>query len=102
MLGHVMEWYYGYVGGIRQTTNSVGWRKILIAPCPGPLASAEVTVQTPRGRVASRWRREGAAFFLETDVPRGVDATAVLPSGARKALRSGKQAIQEPLPNSGK
>ena len=26
MLGHVMEWYYGYVGGIRQATNSVGWR----------------------------------------------------------------------------
>jgi hypothetical protein len=98
MLGHVMEWYYGYVGGIRQTPNSVGWREIVIAPSPGSLTSAEVTVQTPRGRVASRWRREGAAFYLETDVPRGIDATAVLPSGARKALHHGKQSLEDSLP----
>lgn len=98
MLGHVMEWYYGYVGGIRQTTNGVGWREIVIAPSPGSLTSAEVTVQTPRGRVASRWRREGATFYLETDVPRGIDATAILPSGARKALHHGRQSLQDSLP----
>jgi len=102
MLGHVMEWYYGYVGGIRQATNSVGWREILIAPVPGPLTSAEVTVQTPRGRVGSRWRKEGNTFFLETDLPRGVEATAILPSGARKALHHGKQSLKEPLPGAAK
>ena len=96
MLGHVMEWYYGYVGGIRQAPNSVGWREIVIAPCPGPLTSAEVAVQTPRGRVASHWRKEGAAFYLETEVPRGIDVTAIFPSGARKALHHGKQTLQEP------
>ena len=41
MLGHVMEWYYGHVGGIRQATNSVGWKEILIAPNPGLLTSAD-------------------------------------------------------------
>ena len=89
----------GYVGGIRQATNSVGWREILIAPNPGLLTSAESAVQTPRGRVTSRWRKDGATFHLEVEVPKGVKATAVLPSGARKTLRSGKQALQEPLPN---
>jgi hypothetical protein len=99
MLGHVMEWYYGYVGGIRQVTNSVGWQDILIAPNPGPLTSAETTVQTPRGRVVSRWRKDGATFHLEVELPKGVKATAILPSGARKTLRAGNQAIQEPSPN---
>lgn len=98
MLGHVMEWYYGYVGGIRQATNSIGWREILIAPKPGALASAEAAVDTPRGRVASRWRQDDATFRLEIEVPKGVKATAILPSGARKKLRSGKQTLQEPLP----
>ena len=97
MLGHVMEWYYGYVGGIRQATNSIGWREILIAPNPGPLTSAEVAVETPRGRVASRWRKDGANFRLEVEVPKGAKATVILPSGARKSLRSGKQTLQEPL-----
>jgi alpha-L-rhamnosidase len=99
MLGHVMEWYYGYVGGIRQATNSIGWQEILIAPNPGLLTSAESAVQTPRGRVASRWREDGATFHLEVEVPKGVKATAILPSGAQKPLRSGRQALQEPLIN---
>ena len=98
MLGHVMEWYYGYVGGIRQATNSIGWQEILIAPNPGPLGSAEASVLTPRGRVVSHWRKEGATFNLEVEVPDGVKATAILPSGARKALRSGKQILHEPSP----
>jgi alpha-L-rhamnosidase len=99
MLGHVMEWYYGYVGGIRQATNSIGWREILIAPNPGLLTNAETAVHTPRGRVVSRWRKEGRNFDLEVEVPKGVKATAILPSGARKTLRSGKQSIREPLPS---
>jgi hypothetical protein len=99
MLGHVMEWYYAYVGGIRQATNSIGWQEILIAPNPGLLASAETAVQTPRGRVVSRWRKDRATFHLDVELPKGVTATAILPSGTRKALSAGKQSIQEPLPN---
>jgi alpha-L-rhamnosidase len=98
MLGHVMEWFYGYVGGIRQATNSIGWREILIAPNPGPLTSADTVVDTPRGRVESHWRKEGTIFRLEVMVPKGVKATAILPSGARKALRGGKQTFEEALP----
>jgi len=96
MLGHVMEWLYGYVGGIRQPTNSVGWREILIAPCPGPLTSVETTLVTPKGRVASRWRKEAGTFRLEAEIPKGVKATAILPSGARKPLHAGKQVLKEP------
>jgi hypothetical protein len=101
MLGHVMEWYYGYVGGIRQATNSIAWRELLVAPNPGLLTNAETAVLTPRGRVVSRWRKEGPNFDLEVEVPKGVKATAILPSGARKTLKSGKQTLQEPSPRTG-
>ena len=97
MLGHVMEWYYGYVAGLRQQPGSLGWRKILIAPNPGSLANAEATLQTPQGRVAIGWRKDGATFRLKTEIPKGVQAMAILPSGAQKPLRGGRQTLEEPV-----
>jgi hypothetical protein len=95
MLGHLMEWFYGYVAGIRQAPGSVGWQKVLISPNPGPLKSAEASLRTPRGKVASRWRNDGSTFRLETEIPTGVEAIAILPSGARKSLHSGKQTLRD-------
>jgi alpha-L-rhamnosidase len=92
-----MEWYYGYVAGIRQQPGSVGWQKILIAPNPGSLANVASTLQTPKGLVVSRWRNDGRTFQLETEIPKGVEAIAILPSGEQKALRAGKQTLKEPV-----
>ena len=50
MLGHVMEWYYGYVAGIRQQPGGVGWKQVLIAPEPGPLTAAAANFISPAGR----------------------------------------------------
>jgi alpha-L-rhamnosidase len=94
MLGHVMEWFYGYVAGIRQPAGSVGWKKIVIGPIPGPLKSAEGSVATPRGRVVSRWRQDGDRFRLEVKIPEGVEAEALLPSGERKPLHAGRQTLR--------
>jgi len=98
MLGHVMEWFYGYVAGIRQQPGGVGWAKILIAPNPGTLSAAEATVQTPRGRVVSRWRKDGSRFRVEMVIPKGVEAEAILPSGETKPLRAGKHTLTERKP----
>ena len=96
MLGHVIEWYYGYVAGIRQAPGSVGWKQVLIAPEPGPLTGAEGAVAAPPGRIASRWQVRGGTFRLEVEIPAGVAATAVMPSGARMALEPGARVIEEP------
>jgi alpha-L-rhamnosidase len=95
MLGHLMEWYYGYVAGIRQPAGGVGWQRLLIAPNPGPLTAAETTLQTPKGRVLSRWRNENGKFHLETEIPAGVQAEAILPSGKTQALSTGKNILDE-------
>lgn len=95
MLGHVVEWFHGYVGGIRQAPGSVGWREILVAPTPGPLTSANSSVMTPKGRVASSWSRSGGKFTLVVTAPRGASVRAVLPSGAVRTLASGTTRISE-------
>jgi hypothetical protein len=96
MLGHVIEWFYGYVAGIRPQPGTVGWKQVLIAPNPGPLSRAASKLDTPRGRIASRWQVRDGEFQLEVDIPKAVTATAVLPSGDTKSLRSGLQRITEP------
>lgn len=95
MLGHVMEWFYGYVAGIRQKPGTAGWKEILIAPNPGPLSRGGGSLLTPSGRVATSWRAEKGRFLLEVDVPKGVAATAILPSGYTQPLRAGKQKLAE-------
>ena len=96
MLGHVMEWFYGYVAGIRQRPGSVGWTQVVIAPNPGPLTQAAATLATPAGRILSRWRIQDGTFRLQVEIPADVSASAILPSGATQTLRPGSQEIAEP------
>lgn len=96
MLGHVMEWFYGYVAGIRQQPGTVGWKHVLIAPNPGPLTQAESRLKTPAGTILCRWKVQKGKFSLETEIPKGVTAIALLPSGHTQPLHSGFQKITEP------
>ena len=96
MLGHVMEWFYGYVAGIRQQPGSVGWKQILIAPNPGPLTEAEASLRTPAGRILSHWRIADGKFHLQVEIPEGVRATALLPSGETRPLVPGAQQLSIP------
>ncbi|HYD02182.1 MAG TPA: family 78 glycoside hydrolase catalytic domain, partial [Phycisphaerales bacterium] len=86
MLGHLMEWHFADVCGIRQAPGSVGWTGLIIAPrppargdaSPNAIRSAQASFISPRGRIASRWVIENGAFALTCEVPAGVTAKAVL------------------------
>ncbi|HQL75521.1 MAG: Bacterial alpha-L-rhamnosidase [Planctomycetes bacterium ADurb.Bin126] len=97
MLGHVMEWFYGYVLGVRQAPGSAGWKRVVIQPCPGPLEWARGQVKTPAGVIDCRWTRADKRFHLVVQIPPGVEASAVLPDGQIKALRPGLNALDEPV-----
>lgn len=96
MLGHVMEWFYGYVAGIRQQPGTVGWKHVLIAPNPGALTQAQARLETPAGTILSKWKVKNGRFYLETEIPTEVSATAILPSGKSILLHSGFQKLSEP------
>lgn len=99
MLGHLMEWHYAYVAGIRQAPGSVGWANVLIAPQPPSLSDrspnaihrASAAFDSPRGRVESVWSLDVSTgvFTLKCTVPDGMRATAVLPDGSRHPLSAG-------------
>jgi alpha-L-rhamnosidase len=94
MLGHLVEWHFAYVAGIRQQAGSVGWRKILIAPNPGPLDYAEASFDSPAGRVSSRWLRANGVFEMTVNIPPDVAALAVLPDGTQHALAAGPTTLR--------
>jgi alpha-L-rhamnosidase len=93
MLGHLMEWQYAYVAGIRQQPGSVGWRRVLIAPNPGGLDSASATFASPRGTIRVAWRQTAQTFTMNVEIPHGIQAVAILPNGERHTLAPGKHDV---------
>jgi hypothetical protein len=90
MLGHVMEWFYGWVLGIRQEAGSVGWRQMVIGPEPGGLSNAYGKTETPRGEVVVAWHCFPHGFKLELRVPPGDPARVILPGHFGRVLVDGR------------
>lgn len=89
MLGHLMEWQFAYVAGIRQQPGDIGWHRILIAPNPGPLDSASASFNAPSGMIKVHWLKKDNRFEMSVTIPTGVEAQAVMPNGEKRALREG-------------
>jgi alpha-L-rhamnosidase len=94
MLGHLMEWQFAYVAGIRQQPGGVGWRRILIAPNPGPLDSASASFNSPTGLIKVHWEKKDKQFQMSVTIPSGVEAEAVLPNGETVRLKEGMSALK--------
>ena len=89
MLGHLMEWHYAYLAGIRQQPGSVGWKKVLIAPTPGSLERTLAVFRSPSGRIVVSWKQAKSMFTMKVVIPNGVEATAILPNGEQRELKPG-------------
>ena len=75
MLGHLMEWFYSGIGGIRQAEVSIGFQKIIIDPQPvGDLTWAEVSHRCILGEIWCRWEKKGKAYTLDVRIPVGATA----------------------------
>lgn len=92
MLGHLMEWLYSGIGGIRNAKGAIAYKTIEIRPqIVGDLTSARVTYESPYGTILSSWRKTGLEFTLEAEIPANSKAIVYLPaSAASVVLESGK------------
>jgi hypothetical protein len=94
MLGHLMEWHFAYVAGIRQQPGSVGWKKVLIAPNPGQLSSTSASFAGPSGTIKVDWKQVNSLFTLNVTIPKGIEATALLPDGKQHVLKAGTTTLK--------
>lgn len=95
MLGHIMEWFYSGIAGIRQEEGSVAFKHIRIYPEPvGGLTYARSSYQSPYGEIATSWKKNTATFELDVTVPANTTATVYLPATAKQQLSEGGKNIQ--------
>ena len=92
MLGHLMEWFYSGLGGIRPAKNSVGFKQVDIRPEPsGDVTSATANYVSPYGNISSKWKKYDETFELNIEIPANTTATIYLPvKGDVEITESGK------------
>ena len=87
MLGHLMEWFYAGLGGIRQEMGSTAFKNILIQPeLVGDLTWARASYQSPYGPIKSEWKRDENSISLEVGIPSNTTATIVFPVTSETAV----------------
>jgi hypothetical protein len=88
MLGHLMEWLYGDLVGIRPDPTGVAYSKTIIKPRPVPgVTWANGSYDSVRGWISSAWKLSGPRFHMEVTVPPNTTATIFVPTKAGGAVR---------------
>src|SRR6185503_15875365 len=77
--GAIGDWMYRTIGGLEVDAAAPGYKHAIIAPRPGGgLTSAETSLDTPYGALATSWRVDNARFSLDVVVPPNTSATVTL------------------------
>jgi hypothetical protein len=94
MLGHLMEWFYAGLCGIKQAKDGVAYNKIEIRPQPvGDITYANASYRTPYGEIKSGWKKTGHSFELNVIIPANTKAEIYLP-GSVKPIKTGSGKYQ--------
>jgi len=95
MLGHLMEWFYSGLGGIRQAENSIAYKQIEIDPqLVGDITFVNTTYESSYGIIRSNWKKTGSQFQLNVSIPANTTATIYLPANEVAAVQEGGRAIK--------
>lgn len=96
MMGHIEEWFYSVLAGIRPLTPA--YHTFAVNPFfSHKLDYAGAHVDTPFGKIASRWERTEGKIRLQVEVPGGTEATIVVPAAGVVSVNGG-QLTPESLP----
>lgn len=80
MLGHLMEWFFGSLGGICQQDNSTGFKNILIKPqILNEMRFSESSYSSPYGDIRCNWKKSANNITIDIEVPSNSEAMIVLP-----------------------
>ena len=96
MLGHLMEWLFGSLGGVRQADRSVGFREIAFKPeIVGDIRNANVSFESPYGVIKSEWKDNEDEFLLRVEVPANSFASVYLPSSDLSGITESGLSVTE-------
>ncbi len=94
MLGHLMEWFYSGLGGIRATDGAIAFNKIDIKPEPvGDVNFAKASYDSPYGTIRSDWKKTATDFQITVEVPANTTATIHIPANATDLIKVDDQPL---------
>ena len=80
LIGDLLQWFYAYLGGIRQAEDGKAFDKLQLLPyLPQALDSVRVAFQSPRGKIVSHWKKHKRNFKWHIELPVGTSAELYLP-----------------------
>jgi alpha-L-rhamnosidase len=86
------SWFYQAVGGIRTAEDVPAYRKVIVQPqIPQGITWAKTVKETPYGKLVVNWELKDKTMELNVEIPVGVDAGIVIPSGVKKYSLNGKK-----------
>lgn len=97
--GCAAAWLYSTVGGIRdiaeEDTSAAGWKRFRLMPRPGgALTHAEVSFDSPYGKIESAWKKENGKTVYTFTVPCNTTAELLLAGEAPTTLLPGTHVIR--------
>jgi len=94
MLGHLMEWFYSGLGGIKQQDEDVGFQKILIEPqfIKG-IDWVKSSYNSINGNIVVKWKKQNSELFLDITVPANSSAIVVLPVSNSDLIKEGESIL---------
>lgn len=101
LLGDLLTWCYQNLGGIRNG-NGVAYKHIILKPDFNiqDCGHANVSYQTPYGKVVSNWKKTLQQLSWDVEVPCNTTAEVHLPDGTVKKVGSGKYHFECKIPTS--
>ncbi|MEO7211773.1 family 78 glycoside hydrolase catalytic domain [Mucilaginibacter sp.] len=92
MLGHLMEWFYSGLGGIRANSSANAFQKIIIRPeVVGDVTQTKASFESPYGTVSNEWNKRDGLFVMMVNIPVNATAVVYLPANKdSKIAESGK------------
>jgi len=96
MLGHIMEWFYTGLAGIRAAEEAVGFRDIVLRPeMTGDVTWADGEYHSPYGMITSHWKKEGKGFAWSISIPVNSRAVVYLPVSGGAVITEGRRLLRD-------
>lgn len=93
MLGHLMEWFYAGLAGIKQTKQSIAYKVVEIKPeMVGDITHAKASFQSPYGLIVSEWKIVSNNVEVHVEIPANSSGVIYLPASASATVKvNGKE-----------
>jgi alpha-L-rhamnosidase len=87
MLGHLMEWFYSGIGGIRQSPGTSAYENLLIEPqIVGDISWADTKFNSVHGEISTSWKIENNTLSLRIRIPVGCNANVAIPQADQSLI----------------